>query len=173
MVNARLVKPDVCYKHSFLEFVRDVKLTGYESYELYVKAEIDFEEFVKDLDDSSKNINVTEGWPPCSSFWLVDPFDEVIGVIRIRHYVNSEFLQMIGHIGYEIKSNKRRRGYGNKLFELGLVEAKNIGLQTILVTCDEENIGSQSIILNAAGKYMNSFIDKESGKKVLQYEVII
>lgn len=170
MLDVKLVEPSILFKDSFLEFVEDVKSTGYESYEHYTKAEKDFEEFITDLINSSKGINIPEDWVPCSSYWLIDD-SEVVGVIRIRHRVDSDYLQMIGHIGYEIKSSKRKRGYGSKLLELGLIEAKKIGLEKVLITCNEDNIGSIRIIEKFNGEYKKSFFDDETEKKVLQYEV--
>ncbi|WP_105615813.1 GNAT family N-acetyltransferase [Vallitalea okinawensis] len=172
MQNVRLVEPSILFKDSFLDFVEDVKKTGYESYELYTKAEKDFKEFVTDLINFSKGINIPEDWVPCSSFWLIDR-DEVVGVIRIRHRVDNDYLQMIGHIGYEIKSSKRKRGYGSRLLELGLKEAKKLGLEEVLVTCNEDNIGSLRIINKFNGEYKKSFIDDETGKTVLQYKVCV
>lgn len=171
MQDIKLFEPSILFKDSFLEFVEDVKNTGYESYELYTKAEEDFQEFVTDLTNSSKGFNIPQGWVPCSSYWLVDDSGEVVGVIRIRHRVDSDYLQMIGHIGYEIKSSRRKEGYGSKLLELGLTEARKIGLEKVLITCDEDNVGSIRIIEKFNGKYKKSFVDDESGKNVLQYEV--
>jgi len=34
---------------------------------------------------------------------------------------------MAGHIGYEVVSSERRKGYGTKILELGLIEAKKNG----------------------------------------------
>lgn len=173
MREVKLVEPSILFKDSFLEFVEDVKKTGYESYELYTKAEEDFEEFVTDITNARKGINIPEGWVPCSSYWLVDDSGEVVGVIRIRHRVDSNYLQMIGHIGYEIKSSRRKEGNGSKLFELGLIEARKIGLKEVLVTCDKDNIGSRQIIEKFNGKYKKSLFDEESTKNVLQYEICI
>ncbi|QUH27658.1 GNAT family N-acetyltransferase [Vallitalea guaymasensis] len=171
MQEVKLVEPSILYRDSFLEFIEDVKETGYESYELYTKAEEDFNEFIKDLLDSSKGINIPEGWIPCSSFWLVDDVGEVIGVIRIRHSVDSEFLQMIGHIGYEIKSTHRNKGYGSKLLELGLVEARKLGLEEVIITCNENNIGSRKIIEKFKGKYIKSIFDTDDQRNLLQYKI--
>lgn len=170
MKSVKLIEPNILYKDSFLDFVSDVKNTGYESYEHYTKAETDFEEFIEDEKNASKGINVPEGWVPCSSYWLVDASDEVIGVIRIRHRVDNEFLQIIGHVGYEIKSTCRKQGYGSKLLKLGLVEAKKIGLQKVLITCEEDNIGSKRIIEKFNGMYKKRLVD-EDGNNILQYEV--
>ncbi len=43
MKQLRLVEPTILYKESFLEFVKDVKETGYESYEHYIEAESSFD----------------------------------------------------------------------------------------------------------------------------------
>lgn len=171
MQGVKLVEPSIIYRESFLEFIEDVKETGYESYELYTKAEEDFNEFIKELLESSKGINIPRGWVPCSSFWLVNDAGEIIGVIRIRHYVDSEFLQMIGHIGYEIKSTHRKKGYGSKLLELGLVEARKIGLEEVIITCAESNIGSRKIIEKFKGKYIKSIFDRENQRNLLQYKI--
>ncbi|GMQ64450.1 GNAT family N-acetyltransferase [Vallitalea maricola] len=171
MKEVKLVEPSILYRESFLDFIEDVKETGYESYELYSKAEKDFNEFIKELLNSSKGINIPEGWVPCSSFWLVDNLEEVIGVIRIRHCVNSEFLEMVGHIGYEIKSTHRKKGYGSKLLELGLVEARKLGLEEVIITCDENNIGSRKIIEKFKGKYIKSIFDMDNQRNLLQYKV--
>ncbi len=167
----KLVEPSILYKESFLEFVEDVKNTGYESYTLYTKAEENFEEFVTNLTNSSKGINIQEGWVPCSSYWLVADSCEVVGVIRVRHRVDSDFLQMIGHIGYEIKSSHRKLGYGSKLLELGLTKAQKLGLEKVLINCNKDNIGSKRIIEKSNGKYIKSFVNAESGENMLQYEV--
>lgn len=46
-------------------------------------------------------------------------------------------------------------------------------LEEVLVTCDEDNIGSIRLIEKFNGKYKKSFVDDESGKNVLQYEICI
>lgn len=171
MKNYKLVRPSAYFRVTFLDFVADVKATGYESYSLYIKAEDNFDEFIIQLNEASEGKNLPEGWVPCSSFWLVDEKEEVIGVIRIRHSVDSDFLQMIGHIGYEIKSTQRKMGHGTNILKLGLIEAKKIGLGVVLITCDEDNLGSLRIIEKFDGKYKKSFINPDTNKIVKQFEV--
>lgn len=171
MANIRLVKPNKNYKNSFLTYVREIKKSESETYELYKNAEIDFELYVDELKNAELGIGLPEGWIPCSSYWLVDLKDEVLGVIRIRHRVDSDFLQTIGHIGYEIKTTRRREGNGNQILKMGLLEAGKMGVNNLLITCDEENIGSVRIIEGNDGKLRSSFIDEDTGKRVLQYIV--
>ncbi|MDF1617979.1 GNAT family N-acetyltransferase [Petrocella sp. FN5] len=171
MKDIKLTKPSLLYQSTFLDFVKDVKESGYESYTHYVKAEKNFSEFMNELIDMSEGVNIKKGWAPCSSYWLIDNNEEVIGVIRIRHRVDNDSLEMAGHIGYEIKSSKRKKGYGQRLLELGLMEARKIGLQKVLITCDEDNVASKRMIEKCKSKYKKSIFDEESGKNILQYEV--
>ncbi|MBK9248972.1 MAG: GNAT family N-acetyltransferase [Ignavibacteria bacterium] len=171
MQNISLIEPSVSYKASFLDFVLDVKVTGYESYVHYATAEENFDEFLLRLKEAHEGVNLPENRVPCSSYWLIDERDEVVGVFRIRHRVDSDFLQLIGHIGYEIKSTHRKMGYGTKILKLGLAEAKNIGLDVVLINCDDDNWGSLRIIEKFNGKYKTSFNDPETKKIVKQFEV--
>lgn len=165
-----LVDPNVRYKDSFLKFVADVKKSGYETYEHYSKAEVNFEEFIKELFEYSRGINIEEGWAPCTTYWLVSDL-EIIGVIRIRHHVDSEELQGAGHIGYEIISKERKKGYGTRILELGLIKARGMGLNEVLITCDAKNMGSNKIINKFNAEYISTIIDDESGNDVTQYIV--
>jgi predicted acetyltransferase len=167
-----LVNPSVIYKQSFLELVADVKKSGYESYEQYAKAEDNFDEFIEELMEIGGGVNIKVGWAPCTTYWLVSDL-EVIGVIRIRHHVDNEKLQMAGHIGYEIVSQERIKGYGTNILELGLIKAKEMGLNEVLITCDAKNIGSKSIINKFNPAYIKTFVDDDSGNDVIQYKVLI
>ena len=171
MNEIKLVQPNIKYKKSFLEFVKDVKKTGYESYPLYVKAEDDFEVFVAEQEDQSNGINIPEDWVPYNSYWLVDIKGKVLGVIRVRHRVDSVYLETKGHIGYEIKSSHRRKGYGQRILELGLIEASKIGLENVLITCREDNTGSRRMIEKCNGKHKKSFDIEGLEAKLFQYEV--
>jgi Acetyltransferase (GNAT) domain len=85
------------------------------------------------------------GIVPGSDFWLIDN-NEFIERLSLRYELNEFLLKMGEHIGYEIRPSKRKRGYGAEILRLGLQKAKELGLQRVLVTCDEDNIGSKKII---------------------------
>ncbi|WP_336887393.1 hypothetical protein [Psychrilyobacter sp.] len=64
---------------------------------------------------------------------------------------------------------RRRESNGNQILKMGLLEAGKIGLNNLLITCDEANIGSVRIIEKNKGKLRSSFIDEDTGERVLQY----
>ena len=51
-----------------------------------------------------------------------------------------------GHIGYDIKPSMRRMGYGTEILKLSLPIAKQIGLDRVMLTCDDSNIASWKIM---------------------------
>lgn len=169
----KLVEPNVDYKKSFLEYVKEVPKTVYESVKFYKKAQENFEEAILDLHNFAKGINIEEDWCPYSTYWLVDDEKNFLGVIRIRHNLHTDFLKRIGHIGYEINPKYRKKGYGTKILELGLVEAKKIVLKEVLLTCDEDNIGSKKIIEKANGIYLKTFYDQDYKKNRIQYKILL
>lgn len=171
MLNTKLIKPNKNYKDSFLAYTKEIKNSGSETYELYKLAEVNFEEYINELKNTELGIGLPEGWVPSNNYWLIDSNNEVLGVIRIRHRVDNECLQTIGHIGYEIKKTRRREGNGNQILKLRLVEATKIGIDNILITCNEQNIGSVKIIEKNDGKLRSSFRDLDTGERVLQYTV--
>ncbi|HEX9131349.1 MAG TPA: GNAT family N-acetyltransferase [Ktedonobacteraceae bacterium] len=129
----------------------------------------DFSSFVQGLRDQKDRTKLKPGRVPSSDFWLIDN-NEFIGRLSIRH----EFLlKMGGHIGYEIRPSKRKRGYGTEKLRLGLEKAKELGLRRVLVTCDEDNTGSKKIIEHNGGKFENAIEMEGDTVKKLRYWIDI
>jgi predicted acetyltransferase len=161
-----LVIPSLKYKNSYLEALKESRDEIGET-QLNKPAENQtFEEFVQDLHNQSKGINLPQGYVSASMFWLIDN-NELIGRVSIRHELNDYLLKHIGHIGYYIRPSKREMGYGKKILELGLLEARKLGLSKVLVTCNDNNRGSLKIIESNGGVLEN--IVEEGDEKLCRY----
>lgn len=112
-----------------------------------------------------------EGRSPSSTFLCIRESDQVmVGICNIRHDLNQDFLiNIAGHIGYSIRPSERRKGYATEQLRLALLEAKKLGLDKVLVTASDWNIGSQKTILANGGVYDDTRIDPEDGDHVLRY----
>lgn len=128
-----------------------------------------FAALVKRLTDMEHGIGIREDFVPQTTFWMVRDGSEVIGEVRLRHRLNSWLEQMGGHIGYVIRPSERRKGYGTRILEMALDEARTIGLTRALVTCDPDNIGSARIIERNGGVRDVDSQDPETGRLTLRY----
>jgi len=158
----KLVLPTIRYKQSYEEALEESKNEPGDTILAKPEEGQSFEEFVQLLNDNTRGKNLPNGWVPATTFWLIDK-DELIGRVQIRHVLNDFLLKQNGHIGYFIRPSKRKMGYGKKILQLGLVEAKNLGISKALVTCDEGHFASQKII-EANGGILEDIIETEKGK---------
>lgn len=87
-----------------------------------------------------------------TTFWLINHCNKLVGITNIRHELNDHLKVAGGHIGFGIRPSYRGRGFGNIILKLALVEAKKLGITDVLVTCDQDNLGSIKVIENNRGK---------------------
>ena len=79
--------------------------------------------------------------------------DKLLGMIQVRHYFTDYLETFGGHIGYSVRPDERRKGYAKKMLKAALPFCKSIGIEKVLVTCIDGNIGSEKAILANGGVY--------------------
>lgn len=94
-----------------------------------------------------------------TNYFLVDDSDRIVGMVNIRHGLNDYLRQVGGHIGYGIRSSERRKGYATYLLSQALHVTDQLGIQSVLVTCNEDNIGSAAVIVKNGGVEDESFTE--------------
>lgn len=90
----------------------------------------------------------------CSYFWITDGADvdrEVVGFLALRHTLNAWLLEEGGHIGYAVRPSRRRQGHATRALALAVRRAADLGLDRVLVTCDDDNSGSRRTIERGGG----------------------
>lgn len=93
----------------------------------------------------------------CSYFWITDGADrEVVGFLALRHALNAWLLEEGGHIGYGVRPSRRNEGHASRALALALGAAAGLGIERVLVTCDEDNVASRRTIEHCAGVYEDS-----------------
>ncbi len=93
----------------------------------------------------------------------------VVGLLNFRHELNDYLMERGGHIGYSVRGSERRKGYAAKMLEMALAEAQAMNLQRVLVTCNENNIGSARTIEKNGGILENTIWDEEEKVLVRRY----
>jgi predicted acetyltransferase len=95
------------------------------------------------------------GQVPSLYFWIVDD-GAVIGTLALRTELNAWLLEEGGHIGYCVVPSQRRRGHASRALALAVRRAASLGLDRVLVTCDESNAASAGTIERGGGVYEDS-----------------
>ena len=91
-----------------------------------------------------------EGSVPCHFLWITEG-DEVIGFLALRSRLNDWLLTNGGNIGYSVVPSRRRQGHATRALALAVRRAGELGLDRVLVTCDEGNLGSVRTIESNCG----------------------
>ena len=87
-----------------------------------------------------------------STFLFAFAGGRIVGRTAIRHRLTPHLERIGGHIGYVVVPEFRRRGYATAILRLSLQIARDrLGLDRVLVTCDDDNIGSIKAIENNGG----------------------
>lgn len=128
-----------------------------------------YNQFLKDL-DRNKHIQMYKpNLVDQTSYILVDEMGHIYGGTNIRHELNEALYIHGGHIGYLIRPSERMKGYGSFLLKLALEKCREIHIDTVLVTCREDNIGSAKVIENNGGVYENSMLCEENNLMFRRY----
>lgn len=140
----RLVEPSELYLMSYIE--------AYDEYKSHNISRCPFDDARSyDIFEKYKNYRNEQNLKPnrvgADYYWLVD--DErnyFIGEISVRHCLTDSLMHYGGHIGYGVRYSEWNKGYGTLMLRLALEKAKKLGLERVLITCDDDNLASASVM---------------------------
>ncbi len=159
---AYLSNPTRSLEQEYKSFFNEWKQSGETMIPWVIQKDpTDFQEMLQFLSNNEQGIGIPEGWVCDSTYWLVDQSSKVLGAVNIRHELTEHLTTRGGHIGYGIRPSERRKGYATELLRLSLDKAKELGLDRVLVTCDESNVGSLKTIINNGGIPDADFIEPD------------
>ena len=114
-----------------------------------------FARYLERLDQQARGEHVPPGHVP-STFLFAFDGPRIVGRGSLRHELNDFLLRVGGHIGYTVVPEFRRRGYATEILRQLLTIARvRLGLARVLVTCDDDNIGSIRTIEKNGGVLEN------------------
>ena len=121
---------------------------GFEN-QYYDKTEEEFkEQVIPELINHSKGIDLQDGYVPDTYYFLWDD-DKIVGLFKIRHYLNDFLANGPGHVGYSILPEFRRKGYATKGLKLAIDKCKEIIPEDeIYLSVYKDNLGSLKVQQN-------------------------
>lgn len=114
-----------------------------------------FQRYLEVLAEQERGVNLPPNHVP-STFLFAFAGTRIVGRVSIRHSLNA-FLQRVGgHIGYVVVPEFRRRGYATEMLRRSIeIAREGLVIGRILVTCDDDNIGSIRTIERNGGVLEN------------------
>lgn len=114
----------------------------------------EWENYLTRIKREAQGVGLEPGQVPATMlFGWVGP--ELAGRVHIRHELTPELLKVNGNIGYGVRPSYRRRGVATEMLRRGLEFCRNLGLENVLVTCDDDNPGSIRTIERCNGVLEN------------------
>ncbi|HAM63335.1 MAG TPA: GNAT family N-acetyltransferase [Erysipelotrichaceae bacterium] len=127
-----------------------------------------FEEWLSALKDNEKIETLRPGRVLATTYFAQRIEDgKIVGIIDIRHTLNEYMFQFGLHIGYSIRKSERRKGYAKEMLGLALQKCKDLKLDRVLITCDQDNLASARTIMSQGGVLENEVMN--DGKMMQRY----
>lgn len=154
------------YKEAYLLSLKQIELGNMKRHSMMFLNPNE-NDIVKVFIDNRDQSKLPSYYVPSYDYFAVDD-DKFVGVIHIRIRLTDNLLKYGGHIGYGVNPRYWKMGYGKEILKLALKQYKDlIEEDKILITCDDDNIGSYKIIEANGGKLENKVKNEDCGEKFL------
>lgn len=134
----------------------------------------DPEEYIKVCREYEDPVTVPPHLVPATQLFFVRRSDnKLVGMIQVRHYFNDFLEKFGGHIGYSVRPSERRKGYAREMLKMALPFCKEVGLEKVLITCIDSNIGSEKTILANGGVYESTVHEPNENVDLKRFWIVL
>lgn len=156
-----LRRPEQKDREHILDMIREFQEVESEMAGLwnFAETETDYEDWLEA--NSLQEVGLLEKGIPAIQLVAFDETNYPLGFLNLRLRLNDALLAKGGHIGYSVRPSMRCRGIAKEMLKQGISLAHIKNINTVLVTCHQNNIASRSIILANGGQYENSIEETE------------
>jgi len=159
----RLVRPDETLLPSYIAAGEEYRLAGVRTYSFMNPEQHDI---LARMESFRTGENLPERYVRADYLWLAEG-DEFIAEVSVRHALNASLLRYGGHIGYGVRRCRWGEGIGTHLLSLALLHARSsLGIGRILVTCDDDIVGSARVIEKNGGVLQDKIANLVGGSLV-------
>ena len=139
-----LIQPCEKYLASYMEAYEEYERNGITTYHFDNAKEYDiFEKY----ENYRLGRNLKPNRVKADYYWLVEEEKAYfIGEISLRHTLSDALREYGGNIGYGVRFGEWGKGYGTLMLKFALERAKELGMERVLVTCDDDNVASARVM---------------------------
>jgi predicted acetyltransferase len=118
---------------------------------LGLDSDVTWSQYRQAMSDALLGRNLPDDWVPMS-FLICEVDGQVAGRVSIRHELNDWLRREGGHVGYGVRPAFRGRGVATEMLRQSLIIARAHGVERVLVTCDDDNVASATVIERWGGR---------------------
>jgi predicted acetyltransferase len=145
--HVKLVRPRLELAPAYFAFIDEMRAAGETIWPSRVPADGDDDAtfvaklLAKESGAEAPAVNESVHWA------IADAGDcIVVGVIALRHELNEKLARFGGHVGYEVRPSRRKRGIATAMLRLLLETERARSMRRILITCAPSNTASRRAI---------------------------
>lgn len=130
---------------------------------------VSFEEYVRQCEEMRSHASLPPGLVPQTVYWVLDATHRVVGMVKVRHYLNDKLHMDGGHIGYYVRRGERGKGYATAALRLALDELTRLGQSRALLTVRTDNAASARVIEKNGGRLEDTVTAPDTGERLRRY----
>jgi len=121
-----------------------------DNFSFLFDSDSEWSEILARFEREAAGVDLPENRVPCD-FLVAEVDGTIVGRSSIRHVLTDFLLNWGGHVGYAVGPEYRRRGYATEILRLSVARLAGLGVERVLVTCDDDNVGSAAVIEACGG----------------------
>jgi len=159
-------------EQAFLEGLKEWVGESPHWYSFIWKEGLAFPDMLNVLKNEAAGIDLAPGRVPHSMLYgFLD--GKIIGRVSIRHSLNDYLRKRGGHIGYAVAKSQRKKGFATEMVRMGLEYCRNLGIESVMVTCADDNVPSWKIVEHFDGKLQDRIWDDEDNEMIRRYWIAL
>jgi predicted acetyltransferase len=159
-------------REAFLSAVAEFRRSDPDwEFAFHFDPEGDFETYVARLSGWTRGLDLPGRFVP-NSFLVGVVGEKIVGRLSLRHELNDFLRRVGGHVGYGVVASERRKGYATEMLRQSLPRARLLAIRRLLVTCDDDNLGSQRTVEKCGG-VLEDIVTNEPGVGKRRYWITL
>ena len=173
MERLRHIIPDESYEEQAREYIEEhlaynSQINGTGGLNRYID---NYSGWLEKL-ENDRNMTPNENRVPADTYFLIRERDNrIVGMLNLRRVLNNQLIRFGGHIGYGIRPTERRQGYNLINLYLGLLRCQELGLEEVILDCDDNNLGSYRTMERLGGILINTYYYEDDQCLVRRYVI--
>jgi len=127
------------------------------------------ERFLAEVEAFRTGVGLPPDRVPSQTWFFWDEAGAPVGRLNFRPRLSPAMELEGGHVGYEVRPSRRRRGWGSLLLETFLAEGAGGHPGPLLVTCAASNPASAAVIRRNGGVWHSEVPSPRTGEPIWRF----